>query len=265
MDKRFKKIFSVLVAVLVGASIIFFAWKAGVVNYSEEISSVDNTGWKDSLSVVPQTDLLKTLSAYNKEGEINTATTTTDIVARELLINYALVQGTNMSTTTLSDYDARVIAQTAIDKIEIPNAKQYAEKNLNISANNSPEAITAYVKEINDLIRAFNLSQNGDDISVVFAVPTSEIDIKRTQKISQTVSQYQKLITDLLLVRVPSALARPHLLLVQKYANIQATLKPMSEIFTDPLKGLVALSNYRNEISGFDLIAKEYETSFLKK
>lgn len=264
MNKQYKKIFSVLSAILVGAVIISFALKGDRINKTEDSAPTKNSDWKDSLSVVPQTDFLKTLSASIGSAHVNTATSTADIVARELLINYTITQEANMSTTTLSDADARAIAQVAASKIELPKARQYTEKNLRLLTDNGPEATAAYIMEIDDLLRAFNLSQINNDISVVFATPKSVIDIKRNSRISENIAHYEKLINELLKMSVPSSLATPHIHLVQKYSNIQATIKPMSEIFTDPLKGLSALTRYRSEIAGFDLIAKEYELSLLK-
>lgn len=257
MSKQYKKIFSVMFAILIGAGIIFFAWKGSAVNYSANSLSVKNDAWRDSLSVVPQTDFLKTLSASRGSGVENTATTTADIISRELLINYTLAQK-NMSTTTMSDTEATAIAQIAVSKINLPQSKQYEVANLNISNDNSSSSIATYMKEVGALTKAFTLSQTKNDIDVAFAVPKIVGVAKRESDIAQNIAHYERLIKGLIATRTPSSIAQPHLHLVQKYSNLQANIKPMADIFTDPLKGLAALAQYRKEFAEFTILASEY-------
>lgn len=264
MDQRLKKIFTVLFAILVGASIIFFAWRGGSVEYKEDPSSVESNAWKDSLSVVSQADFLKTLNSSRGEDAVNTATTTLDAVSRELFINYTTAQRLNMSTTTLSDIEAKAIAQTAVDKIVLPKARQFTVKDLNISRDNSPAAIETYSKALGSITQAFAKAQIKTDIEVVFAVPKEGVDARRTSLIAEQSSHYDKFIKGVLSVKIPSLLAGPHLHLLQKYANIQVTIFPMAEIFTDSLKGLAALAEYRKEVAGLPSITEEYNTAFLK-
>lgn len=256
MDWQLKKIFSVLLALLVGVGVIFFALKSDTITYTG--NTPGNDLWKDALSVVPQADSLKTVNASQNDLATNDATTTVDIVARNLLTNYALVQKSDMSTTTLSDANIKAIAQTTVGKIKLPEARQFTAKDLIISSDNSSAGIAAYMKEVGDLVKVFASSQTKNDIEVVFAIPKTGDDTKRLADIEKDISRYEKLIKGLLAVKTPSLITEPHLHLVQKYANIQAGIKPMADIFTDPLKGLAALAEYRGEIAEFNLIAKEY-------
>lgn len=256
MDWQFKKIFSVLFALLVGVGVIFFAWKSGVITYTG--NTLGDNSWKDSLSIVPQIDPLKTIDASQGDFMVSDATTTVDIVAQNLLTNYALAQKSDMSTTTLSDANIKAIAQTAAGKINLPRATQFATKDINISNDNSSIAIAAYMEKVGNLVKTFTLSQTKNDIEVVFAIPKKGDDRERLVGIEKDFSRYEKLVKGLLSVKTPSVIALPHLHLVQKYANIQASIKPMADIFTDPLKGLAALAEYRGEIAEFSILAKEY-------
>lgn len=256
MKWQLKKIFSVLFALLIGVSVVFFAWKSGSVTYTG--NTTDNNLWRDALSVVPQDDSLKTINASQGDLTANDATTTVDIVARNLLTNYALAQKSDMSTTTLSDANITAIAQTAVGKIKLPEARRFTAMDINISNDNSSVGVDAYMKEVGSLVKTFTLSQTKNDIEVVFAIPKTGDDTKRLADIEKDISRYEKLIKGLLVVKTPSLINLPHLHLVQKYANIQASIRPMADIFTDSLKGLAALAVYRAEIAEFNLIAKEY-------
>lgn len=255
MDWQIKKTFSVLFAVLVGAGVILFAWKGDSVIYSGSVSG--NSLWKDSLKIIPQSNTLTTISSSQGSagGE---ATSTADIVARTLLANYALAQSANMSTTTLSDSDATAIARSAVSKIKLPQAVQYTIKDLVISGDNSAEALNTYVKTLTSLLQTFVSSQTKNDIAVAFTVPSSLDNSERLADIAKNIAHYTKLIKGLLSTKTPSSFAKPHLLLIQKYADIQANIQPMSEIFTDQVLGLAALAQYRNEISELPLIAAEF-------
>lgn len=265
MDKRFKKIFSVLFATLVGTGIVLLALKGSSISSTNTSSSYGdgNSVWKDALTVIPQASPLKTTSVSREEWGKGTATTTVDIVSRELLFGYALAQS-KMSTTTMSDAEALAVAQTVVEKIELPQAKQYSEKNLTIVSDNSPESLASYSKAIVALTGAFTTAQTRTDLDAVFTTPEVGGDTKRLAGISENIALYDKLIKGLLAVKTPSLIAPLHLRLLQKYANIQAKVRPMAEIFTDPLKGLRALSEYQNDVNDIILIAKELQTLLSK-
>lgn len=262
MDRQFKKIFSVLIATLVGAGIIFFTWRGVSTTYTE--TSASGNEWEKSLAVVPQPSTLKTISAARSALGENDATTTSDILARELLANYALVQKGNMSTTTLSEAETMAIAQTAISKIDLPQAKQYTVDDLLLSSDNSSTAIDRYMEEVGALVQTFTLSQTRNDIEVAFVKPGIN-DTKRQVGIQANIAHYEKLVKGLLSTKTPALLKVPHLDLIQKYANLQASIKPMAEIYTDPLKGLAALATYRKEVADFIVLANEYASYLPKK
>lgn len=260
MDRQIKKIFSVLFAVLIGASIIFFAWKGSTATYEGGVSG--NNLWQNTLSVITQSTPLKTINTSSSMLADYDATSTMDIVSRELLTNYILAQRSNMSTTTLSDSDAMIIAQTAVSKIQMPQAVQFTISELNISNENSAASLATYMKNVGRLTQEFTTSQTKNDIEVAFTIPSAADDQKRVEDVKQNISHYKKLIEGLLATKTPSILTQPHLHLVQKYANIQASIIPMADIFTDPIRGLAALTQYRKEVDEFTLLSKEYEQYF---
>lgn len=263
MNKRYKKIFSVLFAILIGVIVILLALQEGRITFTDATSPENDNEWKDTLTVIPQVSPLKTTSASREEWGKGTATTTVDIVSRELLFGYALAQK-NMSATTMSEDEALAVAQTVIEKIELPKAKQYSEKNLIIISDNSPESLAIYSKAIVALTSAFTMAQTRTDLDAVLTPPSSDGDTKRLAGISENIALYDKLIKGLLATRTPSLIAPLHLRLVQKYADIKTNIWPMAEIFTDPLKGLRALSEYQNDVDEIVLLAKEIQALLSK-
>lgn len=263
MNKQYKKIFSVLLAILLGSSVILFALQEGRMTFTGATSPENDSEWKDTLTVIPQNSPLKTANVSRREWGKGSATTTVDIVSRELLFSYALAQR-SMSTTTMSDDEALAVAQTVIGKIEIPKAKQYSEKDLIIINDNSSVSLANYSQSVGVLTKAFILAQKKTDIDAVLTTPVNGNDSKRLAGISENIALYDKLIKGLLATKTPSIIAPLHLRLVQKYANIKTSILPMAEIFTDPLKGLRAFSEYNKEVEATTILAKEFQ-SFLSK
>lgn len=255
MDRQFKKTFSILFAILMGAGIILFAWKGESLQYIGD--TVKNNAWLDSLKIIPQANTLKTTDASKSNLRGEEATTTVDIVGRALLTNYALLQSANTSTTTLSDQDAITIAQTAVGNIRLPEPKQFSLKDIPVSSDNSSAAVDSYMKKVGDLVQIFTLAQTRNDVEVAFALPGAN-GVNRTASIEENISHYEQLIQGLLTIRTPSLLALQQLHLIQKYANIEATIRPMAEVFTDPIKALAALAQYRREVADFTILAKEF-------
>lgn len=269
MNWPVKKIFLVLFAILIGASIVLFAWKG-----SELVSTAtpDSTspsenavGWEKSLAVVSQDRPSKTasISLFDPVAEKDyEAKTATDIAARTILSNYAFVQSQNSATTTVSDEEAVAIAKSAITKIGIPQATQYSVKDIRISTDNSTSATESYSKSIAVILKTFAAAQTKTDIEVAFAEPKEGEEEKRLSAIAKNISNYEQLIKSLLALKTPSRFTQIHLHLLQKFANIQVLIDPLAEVYTDPIKALAALDQYRREIETLPLLTKEFRAYF---
>lgn len=255
MDRQFKKIFSVAFALIVGVGIIFFALK-GVGLSDNKVSfepTVIGDAWKDSLLTIPPS---KTLDEVRKNLTTE-ATTTADIVARELVTNYTLVQQ-NRATTTLSDADAQSIAQMLVDKIEVPKGTIYSAKDINISNDNSSASIANYIKSIDETMKVFSLSRTTNEV-VIFTEALSTKDETKLQGLVPIITGYKNLQKNLLAVTTPSTIASLHLRLVQSYANIESAITSMQKILTDPMLGLAAYAQYKKEIDILRTLDTEYQ------
>lgn len=263
MNQQSKKIFSVALALFLGMGIVFFAWRTNV-SKSDKISfepTASGDSWKDSLLIVPQASSTKTLGISNfRKSETSgegTATTSTDVLARNLLIGYALTQK-NMSTTTWSDSDALALAQSLVKDVEIPSGTQYTLKNLNTSADNSSVALTAYGKKVFALLKTSSSKSGGGEVSV-FLTAVSANDSKRLAELASFVAEYATIKKSLLAVKTPSGVAPLHLRLVQNYANVESALIAMQKIFSDPVQGLAGFTEYQKEIAVLSAIGNDYK------
>lgn len=256
MDQQFKKIFSVALAVIVGVGIIFFALR-GIGLRDNKVSfepMIIDGSWKDSLLTIPSSKALDVL----QNNQIIEATTTADIIARELVANYALVQQSR-ATTTLSDTDAQSIAQMLVDKIDIPKGTIYSANDTRTSNDNSSAAITNYINNVSEIMQNFSLSHKTNEV-VIFKESLALKDETKLQGLASIAIEYKNLQKNLLAVSTPSTMASLHLRLVQSYSNIESAVTSMQKILTDPILGLAAYTQYKKENDVLSALDTEYQS-----
>lgn len=255
MKPQFKNLFSIILAILVGGGIILFAWGGNTLMQGDVLNKKENGAWKDSLHVISQGSSSKTLGVQRGSTQ-SAATTTTDILARNLLVDYALLQ-TKGATTTISDADAQALAQSLINKIEMPRGTVYTLKDLSVSSDNSETALATYSKSVGDAMSTFASTHTTNELALVSSALTTK-DPKKLEGLATIATQYAKLKKSLLAIKTPSNIAPLHLRLVQGYANIETMIVVMQKMFIDPMQGLAALTQYKKETTALEVLAKDY-------
>lgn len=264
MNKQYKKIFSVLFAILIGVGIIFFAWKGDKIDEAGVSTSIKNSDWKDSLSVVPQAYTSKTLGVSKGSVYMDTtdATTTTDIIARKLLVEYVASQK-NSATSTISDETAQSIANTLVQEVKLPQKKEYSLRDLNISSDNSREANILYINTVNDLTNEQLATPEKETDLTILATAVDTWNTATLNKLKPKVVIYQELIKKLLAVKTPSSVAPIHLHLVQSFETLRSSTIGLQSIISDPVVGIAALAEYRNWIDEMTLVRQEYSDFYI--
>lgn len=266
MNANFKKIFSIAVALAVGSVIIVFAWKGDLLTSTKVLKEevTDNDDWKNSLLVVPQTNIVKTLVSQNTlGGEIKSenveynATTTTDTLARKLLVSYALTQK-SMATTTWSEADADALAQDLIEDVKLPKAKQYTVKDLNITSDDNGASFALYGEKIVQLMELLS-SKEVSNVATIFTNALSSNNQKKLDELTPIIAEYSKATKTLLTIETPSGLASIHLRLVQSHANTETAVILMQNMFNDPVQGLAGFIQYRKETESLIKIGNDYQ------
>lgn len=257
MNEQFKKIFIVPFALLLGIGIILFAWKGVSTNKID-----DQT--KNALQVVSPGPSPKTLGARNIYGNAlgsapleNSATTTTDALARNLLVDYAIAQK-GMTTTAWSDADAEALAENLIEKIELPKAIQYTTKDLNISSDNSDTALVVYGESVLKIMAPLSSPKRVGE-STIFGSALIANDATKLQGLTAIIAEYAQIKNSLLALKTPSAVAPLHLRFIQNFANIEVSITSMQKIFSDPAQGLAGFIEYKKEIAALSATGKEFQ------
>lgn len=244
MSRRLKKILSVFFAILIGAGIIFFAWRGDVSTYTKNEEVENTTDWKSALSVVPAISPLKTLGfSRSATTGINTATTTTGIIARDILVEYAFTQF-NASSTTLSNIEIEAIAQTLAERAKSTSpVKIYAKKNL-IVVPESDSSTQEYRKKVSQAFAIFEKEHSVDELSLIIKFAQTK-DASLLTPLSASAPLYKNLINNLLAIPVPSPFAPFHLLLLKTYATLLSGIEDTAQMAVDPVRGMNGLTTYR--------------------
>ena len=270
MNQQSKKIFSIFLAVLLSIGIIYFALNKNLLSAAPHKSANPVVNPTNTLQVVsngqssvtlPTTPSLAVASDSSIPSDAPLGTTTTDLLARQLITNYAaFVQSTG--TTTLSDADAASQAQVLANSIPISYGKRYQVADLNITNDNSRTAIIAYTAAMTKLISNFVTSQTNGDLQVALEDPGAN-GAQRIFKLEQNIGHYETLIKGVLAVSTPSSLAAIHLQIVQDYSDMQNGLKIMEGIFDDPVKGLTGFKQYQEAAQDTLVAQTEYQNFVL--
>lgn len=256
MSGQLKKIFSIALALIVGVGIVFFAWKSGTPNNRVSFEpTISGGSWKDSLLAIPGSHSLK-ITAGTENTSRPLATTTTAILAREMLLDYGLVMQSR-ATTTLNDTDAQALAQMLVERIQLPKGTIYSAKDLNILNDNSDAALTVYANKIGEITQAFATAHTKNELTIVTDALSSK-DASKLQELKTIAGQYAGLQKSLLATPVPSIISSLHLRLAQSYANIETMVIAMQSMLSDPVLGISAFNQYKKEIDALDAIAVEY-------
>ncbi|MEK7460070.1 MAG: hypothetical protein AAB628_00775 [Patescibacteria group bacterium] len=263
MESRFKKSTHVFSATLIGILVIFFAWY--ISRDAGQKEPVPNTELMNTLTISPGSGAsLSGNNASSPRSLLNStegiseepATTTTSILARNFLIQYAAEQE-RAGDTPLSDSQTELMAKQLVQGVKLPQGKQYTPSDLNISNDNSAVALAAYDLALKKVLIASAKTKTENELKI-FVDSLQKDDLSRLSAITPILANYDALIKGLLVVKTPSKFASFHLRFIQTYSNIRNFSSIMQGTSLDPIGGIVAVREYKKEIATLEALAKEY-------
>lgn len=260
MKHQPKKLFSIALALAIGGVVVLLAWKGDLLTSSKITADADGDSWLSSLLVIPQASTTSVLGSRSSADSITTSaemsTTTTSILARDILVNYAVMQKGSMGTTW-NDEEADALAKSIVSGIEVPKT-EYTLKDLNISSDNSDVALGTYGTKILSVLKASSPKSESGEVAVFMSAVSSN-DPKKLSELAPFIAEYSAAKKSLLTTKTPSGIAPIHLLLVQNFANTESALISMQKMFTDPVGGLAGFIQYKKEVDSLVSIANAYK------
>ena len=247
MSPELKKLVPIFLSILFGAGIIFFSIKSGALFGGansfglKDGASAQNNPADGSLKIVPPTSPQKLLGA---EAGSPDATTTTSLLARELLVSYTNAQ-INKGNAPLDSTDTDAITQTLSEKARSGDeVKQYSAKDF-IVVKTSTSTLETYKKEMSAVLKAFTQKGGNDELFIV-ATAVDNNDSSKLASLAINIANLQKLVNDLLALKVPSSVLTFHLYMTQGYATMMSGVVDMQQIIDDPVRGMRGIAKYNN-------------------
>lgn len=261
-----RKLLSLILAILLGAGIIFFAWRTvsfqGSTTASGETETdvlTDNGSWRDALKVIPQNSLTRLLGANAGSASSTMATTTTALLGRELLMSYALAQK-SIGDTPMTDADAQVIADILAGKVmKDTTVKTYTEKELTLVAVNTA-SLNTYQKALVAAFDKFSNKNTANELKIVLEA-VQQRDAAKLAPLANTVKNLQTLLNTLRAMKVPRDVATLHIFFLDNYTLILSGVTDMQKIVDDPVLGIRGVAKYREGMNAITYLGELMKAS----
>lgn len=258
--EKYKKVLSISIAFIFGVGIIFFALEGNSL-LSNGASS--KTAGNDSLAVASSDSVGDFLSGQtgladtgHADNATEYATTTTAVISRQLLIEYAQRQSA-AGDTPISDADAQDIANRLALQAVLPTVLPYTIKDLHILNDSSVNAFVTYITKLNPLLNTFATKHTQNEIQIATEALSSH-DQSNLDQLVGIANLYRALEQNLLALPVPSKIAPLHLRLVQGYKDLRVATEGMHDMLTDPIKGVASVGHYKDALSALVIVSQDY-------
>ena len=168
----------------------------------------------------------------------NFATSSTDVdgLRKEFFTKFLAAQGDEIRETTYRDL------------IKGFNPKKYTPTNeyadLNITGDNSPEALRAYGNAFGIIIDKYTSVHSLRTEEEILADGLKTKNDETLKELQLLTAVYQKFSLDLRALKTPSGLAPSHLLIVNGYDGMSRGLLGMQHLFSDPINGAAGYQTY---------------------
>lgn len=166
------------------------------------------------------------------------ATSSTDMLGlkKEFFARYLAEGSRDVKETTFSSLIKRVDTKPFMPPHEIIG--------LNISSDNSAEGVRVYINTFGDVMGKYLSPTMDRSEDVVIRDSLTDINTETRTELQLFAVGYKNFSNDLLALRVPSSLAKAHLLIVNGYAGMGAGLLGLQKMEENPMDGTAAYEAY---------------------
>lgn len=174
--------------------------------------------------------------AYLQDPDFATSTTDLEGIRREFYIKFLSERSRDIRETTYRD-----LIKTNVNPKRFRPTGEIVH--LNISSNNSPEAIRAYINAFGKLTDKYSVRTHRKEEEILNTALESKkaSDLGDLQLPAVTYRNFSK---DLAELSVPSSFAKSHLLIVNGYDGMSKGILGMQLLFSDPISGTAGYESY---------------------
>ncbi len=216
-------------------------------SYQEPTDSTTTAEWQKILTTLDPQNNTVTVVGTNK-GSVNIPpedTTLTNQMAKDYFSQFLIAQK-NSSDGTVSADDAATIAQNTLSMPDYIKSTgvQYTTNNLHISTLSDTATVKKYSDDLIKITknRSPKTSRNEYDI-LSDAVKLNNPKI--LTELDPIIAGYRGIVSDLVNMTIPKDAVSVHLGLLNASSNILENIEAMRVAFTDPVKSLPGISQYK--------------------
>lgn len=128
----------------------------------------------------------------------------------------------------------------------------YSETDLTLSTDTSTGALRAYGNRIVGISFTHSVPEDTRDVLTIMRDATANDDQQALDELTPIINAYQGMLTDTLTTPVPNSLSAQHLQLVNAYLLLVTDIKGMQQYEQDPLKGLIYVRSYSDDLDNLN-------------
>lgn len=241
-------------------------------NAPSDTSRTDSVpNWKKALldSVDPSIiNATRTKEQLEKQKDLDDPNNLTSQVAKNsyTISTYLAQQGADLDKKTLETISQNIV-NDSLESIK-KDSKVYTKSNFKITTKNDSKTLKTYGNEL--VIHIYGVFVAGTKSGYKNEIETlndyyKENDATILKKYDPQITAFKKLRDDLLKMTVPESMIDLHVKetnMIESYLN---TLIIFSRTNHDPLRTVVEIEKYRENLQNFYMIIKEYNQMFIKQ
>lgn len=243
-SKKILSVFILTTALVVTIIVVFGRDKSSeVIDFTnnlvsgEKISIPENPGWQDELGKIHLinvgTDEIKNYSSSPK--------TTTDIVTESLMSNYLALKRSGK----LDSESVKKLLDQTLDLTNKLEGESVLDTNLNIVPDNGKQSIIDYGENLGNIIKNNRPVKIKNELEIISSSLNSNDPLK-IKELDSVIVIYEKIANELTKMTVPKTFVEAHLDMVNSVKTIIMALRGAEIVFSDPVKGLMAIQSYKN-------------------
>lgn len=231
-----------------------------------ETYSTENTtdeSWKSTLSSINFSD--PDISSTLSPDDPNTfdETSLTGQMARDLFSRYLLTIKDNPTQENLDKISDSILSSENYSKI---SSVTYNLNNINISPSNTPPSIKQYGDSLNKIIVGEMMAtQKADPLPTILIESIQSENKKRLGDLETYVKAFKNITNGLLNMSVPSDFSQLHLELLNSSSAVYTDLKAMSQFLDDPIKGIISVKQYSDDLVLMETIQEKINVLYKQK
>lgn len=226
-------------------------------------STPEDEAWKDTLSSIKFNDPDKSAPISTSETDAFDETSMTGQMARDIFSRYLLTIKENPSQENLNKISDSVLSSENYSRI---SSIVYSINNVNIKSSNSHQDIKTYGDNLNKVIIGEMVNtQKADSLPTILIESLQSENEKRLEDLVVYVQAFKNITNGLLTMSVPSDFSHLHLELLNSSSAVYSDLKAMSQFLNDPIKGMISIRQYSDDLVLMETIQEKINVLYKQK